>query len=525
MLTNRKIALGILTAVAIGALYPQFAAAESEKPNILVIMADDVGWASLSSYHQGVMSIQTPNLDRLASEGARLTDYYAEPSCTAGRSAFLTGQFPVRTGMHTVGLPGDPVGLDARDPTMANMMKSLGYATGQFGKNHLGDLNKFLPTVKGFDEYWGWLYHLNAMEYTTDPDWPKNPEFEQQFGPRNIVHAYATEVVDETVDPRWGVVGKQRIVDDGPAPPERQKTLDDEVTAHTIDFIDRAVESDTPFFVWMAPARAHVWTYLSPKYEAMLGDGRGLQDVVMKELDDNVGKVLDRLTDLGISDKTIVVFTSDNGPETLTWPDGGTTPFRGEKGTTWEGGFRVPAIIRWPGHIPEGTVLNGIFDGMDWMPTLVAAAGGPVDLPSQLLEGYEGYQVHLDGYNQLSYLTGETESNREEIVYYEGADLQAVRYRDWKAHFTVQNHGWAGAKEELNAPLLMNLRRDPYEKAADESGMYVRWMGNKMWAFGPAARLVKKHLTTFADFPPRGAEVGNKQHVEQQVSSEGGMSQ
>ncbi|WP_406649893.1 arylsulfatase [Aliisedimentitalea scapharcae] len=526
MPTQRTRWMLTLASTAILGLTPVFAHAETDKPNILVIMADDVGWASLGSYHQGVKSIQTPNLDQLASEGMRLTDYYAQPSCTAGRSAFITGQYPVRTGMHTVGLPGDPdKGLHENDPTLANMLKSLGYTTGQFGKNHLGDMNKFLPTVKGFDEYWGWLYHLNAMEYTTDPDWPKDQKFNDTFGPRNIIHAYATQEVDATVDPRWGPVGKQRIVDDGPAPPERQKTLDNEVTAHTLDFIDRAVESDTPFFVWMAPARAHVWTHLSPEYEALMGDGRGLQDVVMRELDDNVGKVMAHLDTLGVTDNTIVVFTSDNGPETMTWPDGGTTPFHGEKGTTWEGGFRVPAIVRWPGKIPAGKVSNGIFDGMDWMPTLVAAAGGPDDLPEALLAGYEGYQVHLDGYNQTSFLTGETGSNRKEIVYYEGPDLQAVRYGDWKAHFTIQTHGWAGPKDELNAPLLFNLRRDPYEKAADESGMYTRWMGNKMWAFGPAAKLVQRHLGTFAAFPPRGSNVTNQAHVEEQISSEGGMSQ
>lgn len=473
--------------------------AQAERPNILVIMADDVCWASLGIYHQGLKSIETPNLDKMASEGTRLTDYYAEPSCTAGRSAFLTGQFPVRVRMHTVGLPGDPVGLSSDDPTLANMMKSLGYVTGQFGKNHLGDQNQFLPTTKGFDEFWGWLYHLNAMEYTSDPDWPDDPDFEAQFGPRNVIHAFATKESDETVDPRWGLVGKQRIIDDGPAPPERQKTLDDEVTERTLDFINRAVEGESPFFVWMAPARAHVWTHLSPQYEAMLGNGRGLQDVVMKELDDNVGKVLTRLDELGVSDNTIVVFLSDNGPETMTWPDGGTTPFHGEKGTTWEGGFRVPAIIRWPGKVPAGRVANGIFSGLDWMPTLVAAAGGPDDLSKELLQGYQGYKVHLDGYNQLSYLTGGAESNRDEIIYYEGTNLQAVRFRDWKAHFVVQHHGWAGPKDALNAPLLFNLRRDPYEKAAEESGMYTSWMGKKMWAFGPAARIVQKHLQSFQE--------------------------
>ena len=339
-------------------------AVAADRPNILVIMADDVGWASLSSYHQGVKSIKTPNLDTLASQGVRLTDYYAQPSCTAGRSAFLTGQLPVRTGMHTVGLPGEKKGLHPDDPTLATLLRKLGYTTGQFGKNHLGDLNEFLPTNRGFDEYWGWLYHLNAMEYTSDPDWPDNPDFEARYGPRNIIHAYATGDDQGTTDERWGPVGKQRIEDDGPAPPERQKTLDDEVTAHTVDFMRRAVKDNKPFFVWMAPARAHVWTHLSPAYEALLGNGRGLQDVIMKELDDNVGKVLAELDALGIADDTIVVFTSDNGPETMTWPDGGTTPFHGEKGTTWEGGFRVPAIARWPGRFPAGKVFNGIFDGM-----------------------------------------------------------------------------------------------------------------------------------------------------------------
>ena len=516
----------IATALAVTLALAQPALSETDKPNIVVIMADDVGWASLGSYHQGVKSIQTPNLDMLASQGVRMTDYYAEPSCTAGRSSFITGQLPVRTGLHTVGLPGDPVQLSNDDPTIANMMKSMGYVTGQFGKNHLGDLNSALPTTKGFDEYWGWLYHLNAMEYTDDPDWPDDPDFEAKFGPRNVIASWATEEEDETVDPRWGKVGKQRIEDDGPLPPERQKTLDDEVTARTIDFITRASKGDAPFFVWMAPARAHVWTHLSPKYEAMLGNGRGLQDVVMQELDDNVGKVLTQLDALGIADNTIVVFTSDNGPETMTWPDGGTTPFRGEKGTTWEGGFRVPAIIRWPGKVPEGKVLNGIFSGMDWMPTLVAAAGGPADLPAKLKEGYEGYTVHLDGYNQLPYLTGESaDSSRNEIIYYEGTSLQAVRYRDWKAHFVIQEHGWAGPKEERNAPLLVNLRRDPYEKVSEESGMYVNWMGKKMWAFGPAARLVQAHIATFSDFPPRGKALDNQDHVEEQVSSEGGFSQ
>ncbi len=502
------------------------ASAQTEKPNILVIMADDVGWASLGSYHQGLMSIKTPNLDKLAAEGMRFTDYYAQPSCTAGRSAFITGQFPVRTGLHTVGLPGDPIGLNEQDPTLAEMLKPLGYTTAQFGKNHLGDLNKFLPTVHGFDEYWGWLYHLNAMEYTSDPDWPDNQVFTDEFGPRNLIHSFATDVDDATVDPRWGRVGKQRIEDDGPAPPERQKTLDDDVTRYTIDFIERAVASQKPFFVWMAPARAHIFTHLKMEYEDLLGDGRGLQDVVMKELDDNVGKVLARLDDLGIADDTIVVFTSDNGPETITWPDGGVTPFHGEKGTTWEGGFRVPAIIRWPGKIAPGMVQNDIFDSMDWMPTLVAAAGGPQDLPTKLLEGYEGYKVHLDGANQMDLLLGQGPSARKEIVYYEGTTLQALRYSDWKAHFIIQPEGWFGPKQKLNGALLFNLRRDPYEKVHKESGEYVNWLAHKMWAFGPAKRIIQQHLATFKAFPPRHASAAsNAEEMGERVRQEHSLAQ
>ncbi len=509
-------------ALALGAVS---GAAAADKPNILVIMADDVGWASLGSYHQGIKSIETPNLDALASQGVRLTDYYSQPSCTAGRSAFITGQLPIRTGMHTVGLPGDPKGLSAEDPTLAQFLRNQGYRTGQFGKNHLGDRNEFLPTNRGFDEFWGWLYHLNAMEYGEDPDWPRDPAFASRFGPRNVIHAWAQTADDDTVDPRWGRVGRQRIVDDGPLPRERQKTLETEITRHTLDFIRRAAADDTPFFVWMAPARAHVWTHLSDHYEQQLGDGKGLQDVVMQELDDNVGLVLAELDRLGIADNTIVVFTSDNGPETMTWPDGGTTPFRGEKGTTWEGGFRVPAIVRWPGQVPAGKVFNGIFDSMDWLPTLVAAAGGPADLPTRLRSGYGGYRVYLDGVNQLDFLRGTAPSQRESVFYYETTTLQAVRHQDWKAHFVVQNHGWGGAKEKLNAPLLFNLRRDPYEKAAEESGMFIRWMGNKMWAFGPLNQIVREHLASLQAFPPRSAGLANAADVEAHSSQDGGLSQ
>lgn len=464
-----------------------------ERPNILVIMTDDVGLLNVGAYHRGLMSSRTPNIDRLAKEGSLFTDYYAQPTCTAGRSAFLTGQFPVRTGLHSVGLPGDPIGLSPEVPTLAELLKEQGYRTGQFGKNHLGDRDEFLPTMHGFDEFWGWLYHLNAMEYTDDPEFPKGEEA-RKFAPRNVIHAFSTGP------------GEQRIVDDGRLPPERMKTLDDEVNRHALKFIRTAVKAKEPFFVWHCPSRAHVWTHLSPKYEALIGqDGQGLQEVVMRDLDDHVGEILDELDHLGVAENTIVVFTADNGPEILTWPDGGMTPFRGEKGTTWEGGVRAPMLLRWPGNVPAGSVNNGIFDAMDFLPTLVTAAGGPKNLPARLLSGYQGHKAHLDGYNQMDLIRGAGASRRKEVVYYERDRIQAVRYGDWKVHFVVQNEGWSGGKEELNAPLLFNLRQDPLERTNKESGMYVQWMGKKMWAFGPAKKIVQSHLATFQDWPAPGA--------------------
>lgn len=499
---NVNVVLATLLASCLGS-----ANAQDSKPNVLVIMTDDIGWSNPSCYHQGVMSSRTPNIDRLAREGMRFTDYYAEPSCTAGRAAFLLGQFPARSGMHTVGLPGDPARVSDKDPTVATLLKKLGYATGQFGKNHLGDTDPALPTMHGFDEYWGWLYHLNAMEYTDDPDFPKGP-IGKPFAARNIVDCVAT-------------ADGQRIKDDGPCPPERMKTLDDEVTQRTVDFIDRQAKAKKPFFCWMCPSRGHVITHFSDKYKAMLGkNGWGKFEVVMKELDDNVGIVLDKLDELNIADNTIVVFTSDNGPEIMSWPDGGMSPFRSEKGTTWEGGFRVPMVVRWPGRVPAGVVNNEIMSGLDFVPTLVAAAGGPQDLPAKLKEGYVGYKVHLDGYNQLDLLLGMGASKRHEIVYYEGATLQAVRYNDWKVHFVVQNKGWFGPKEKLGAPLLFNLRRDPYERSFDE-GNYQHFLEHKMWAFGPAKRIVEKHLATFEAFPSRSASTrSNAAEIKEQLTED-----
>ena len=399
--------------------------AADKKPNIVVIMGDDVGWFNIGAYHRGMMSGKTPNLDKLAAEGMMFTDYYAEASCTAGRANFITGEIPLRTGLTTVGQAGADVGIPEQACTIATVLKSMGYATGQFGKNHLGDLNKYLPTVHGFDEFFGYLYHLDAL---SDPYWysfPNDEQYYNKYGPRSLVHCYATDKDDETVMPRWGKVGKQRIVDEGPLPPfpdmsnvpnmhdlsyakakYNMTTFDEVLVKASCDFMDKAKKDGKPFFVWHNTTRMHVWTFLSPKYNAMLNSktNYGLEEGGMAQLDDSVGALLKHLEDIGEADNTIVVFTTDNGAEVFTWPDGGMTPFKATKGTVFEGGFRVPCIARWPGHIKPGTVENGIFSGLDWFPTLVAAAGDP-DITNKLLKGVKlgdrTYKNHLDGYNQI----------------------------------------------------------------------------------------------------------------------------
>ena len=431
-------------------------------------MSDDVGIWNIGAYNRGMMAGKTPHLDKLAKEGMLFTDYYAEASCTAGRANFITGELPVRTGMTTVGQAGAKIGIPAEACTIATALKPLGYATGQFGKNHLGDLNEFLPTVHGFDEFFGYLYHLDAMEDPSHPAYPQ--ELLNVVGPRNMVHSWATDTDDATEMPRWGKIGKQKIEDAGTLYPKRMETVDDEILDLSLKFMDKAKAADKPFFVWLNPTRMHVTTHLSPKYEAMRNSKNGwtIQEAGMAQLDDIVGSVMQYLKDNGLDDNTIVVFTSDNGTQTFTWPDGGLTPFAQCKGTVMEGGFRVPCILRWPGHVPADSVQNGIFSGLDWFPTFLAAAGNP-DITEQLLKGVKlgdrTYKNHLDGYNQMDAITGKGPSARHEIFYFAESNLGAVRIDDFKYRFIDQPGGWLGVKNHPDVPTLTNLRLDPLERA------------------------------------------------------------
>jgi arylsulfatase len=506
---NRS-AMSIAIAIAVAGLLVFARQSQAQqKPNILVIMGDDIGYWNLSTYNQGMMGYRTPNLDRIAKEGIKFTDAYAENSCTAGRSAFITGQSPFRTGLLKVGLPGAKEGLSDKDPTIAELLKPLGYMSGQFGKNHLGDRNEFLPTVHGFDEFFGNLYHLNAEEEPEQEDYPKNPEFKQKFGPRGVLHCFASDVDDTTVDPRFGPIGKQKCEDTGPLTRKRMETADGEFLKASIDFIDRSHKAGKPFFVWFNSTLMHIWTHLPPQWKGKTG--LGVYPDGMVELDSHVGQLLKKLDDLGISKNTIVIFTTDNGAEVMTWPDGGTIPFRGEKNTTWEGGFRVPMLVRWPGHIKPGTVANDPVSLQDWLPTLSAAAGVP-DIKQKLLSGYsvggKTYKVHLDGYNLLPYLTGqESKGPRKEFFYFtDDGDLSALRYNNWKILFSVQRaHGlevWQQQYTTLRFPILENLRSDPFERA-DESIDYGRWRIDHLFLLVPAQSIVSQFLQSFKDFPPR----------------------
>ena len=440
--------------------------ASEKKPNIVVIMGDDVGWFNIGAYHQGIMASRTPNLDRLAALGMRFTDYYAEASCTAGRANFITGQLPIRTGLTTVGQAGATVGMPAQAPTIATALKSLGYATGQFGKNHLGDRNEFLPTVHGFDEFFGYLYHLDAMEDPFHRNYP--PEVRDTLGPRNMLHCSAQDQDDPTVEPRWGKVGKQKIEDAGQLPPKRMETVDDEILEHALKFIDKAKSDGKPFFVWLNPTRVHVVTHLSEKYDKLRTpqNGWSIAEAGMAQLDDIVGEIMKKLKDEGLEEDTILAFTTDNGTENFTWPDGGQTPFAGGKGTVMEGGFRVPCIVRWPGKVPAGRVENGLMSGLDWLPTFVAAAGNP-DIVAELKQGKalgeRTYKVHLDGYNQLDLITGKGPSKRTELFYFAEGTLGAARIGDYKYRFIDQPNGWLGGTVKPNMPILVNLRLDPFD--------------------------------------------------------------
>jgi arylsulfatase A-like enzyme len=500
----------------------QSGASSGKKPNIVVIMGDDVGMWNLSTYHRGMMGGRTPNIDRIAKEGALFTDYYAQQSCTAGRAAFILGQTPFRTGLLKVGMPAAKQGLQDKDPTIAEMLKPLGYATAQIGKNHLGDRNEYLPTVHGFDEFYGILYHLNAMEEPYLDSYPKDPKFHAMFGPRNILDTKASTTDDATTDPRWGRVGKQVIVDGGPLPPHpnmdpnakhSMEDVDAELVRRSLDFMDRSTKAGKPFFLWHNATRTHVWTHLSPKWAGK--SGYGLYADAIMELDWEVGEILKKIDDLGIADNTIVLFTSDNGAEIFSWPDGGNHPFRGEKGTTYEGGFRVPMVARWPGTIKPGTIVNDIFASEDWFPTLVAAAGD-ANVKEKLLTGMKAgdktFKTHLDGYNFMPYFKGEVpEGPRHEFFYFtDNGDLTALRYNDWKISFkTIKGNLFTGTEESTNVPIVTNLREDPWERYQDESSMYTRWWGDQLWTLVPSVAIVGQFLGTFKEYPPSQVSASN----------------
>jgi arylsulfatase len=486
-------------------------AAKNGKPNILFIMADDIGWFNISCNNNGMMRYRTPNIDRIAKEGANFTDYYGQQSCTAGRAAFITGQSPIRTGLTKVGLPGAKVGLSADDPTVAQFMKSLGYATGQFGKNHLGDRNDTLPTVHGFDEFFGNLYHLNAEEEPENPDYPKDPGFHQKFGPRGVLKCWATEKDDPTEDPQFGRVGKQRIENTGPLPIKRMETVDEEFLAGALDFVDRKTQEGTPWLCYFNPTRMHVFTHLKPSSKGKTGLGVYADGMV--ELDGYVGDLLKKLDDLGIADNTIVAFTSDNGAEKLSWPDGGNSPFRGEKDTNWEGGFRVPFVMRWPGVIKPGSVFNDPCAHEDMIPTFAAAAGEP-DLVEKTKKGYQAdgrtFKVHLDGYNLIPFLKGEAkESPRKEFLYWsDDGELLAVRVGDWKFTFSEQRvrggfDVWREPFVHMRAHRLYNLRMDPFEEGPDSNMYYEEWFAKHAFLVVPAQTLTAKWLSTLKEFPIR----------------------
>jgi arylsulfatase len=467
--------------------------AQTSKPNILIIWGDDIGGFNISAYNRGMMGYKTPNIDSIAAEGALFTDWYGQQSCTAGRAAFITGQSPIRTGLTKVGLPGAPEGMRKEDPTIATLLKAQGYVTGQFGKNHLGDRDEMLPSAHGFDEFFGNLYHLNAEEEPENPDYPKDPEFRKRFGPRGVIHSFADG----------------RITDTGPLTRKRMETIDEEVTAKALDFMERAAKSNKPFFIWWNSTRMHIWTHLKPESEGKTG--LGVYPDGMVEHDGHVGRVLAKLKELGLDQNTIVMYSTDNGAETMSWPDGGTTMFRGEKNTNWEGGYRVPTLIRWPGVIKPGTVINDIGSHEDMLPTLLAAAGDTSvteDLKKGRKVGGMAYRVHLDGYNLMPALKGEAQWPRRDFIYWtDDGSVAALRYDNWKMVFLEQRgHGfdvWQEPFVALRLPKLFNLRTDPFERADHEGMGYPQWRIDRAFLIAPAGAYVAKWLQSFKEFPPR----------------------
>ena len=473
-------------------------AKSGSKPNILILWGDDIGWWNISYNNRGQMGYRTPNIDRIGNEGATFTDYYGQQSCTAGRAAFITGQNPIRTGLTKVGMPGADVGLRAEDPTIAELLKPLGYATGQFGKNHLGDKDEFLPTAHGFDEFFGNLYHLNAEEEPEDPDYPKDPEFKKRFGPRGVLHSWA--------DGKGG----QRIEDTGPLTKKRMETIDEEVTEHAAAFIDQCHKDGKPFFLWYNTTAMHFRTHRAEKHKGKSGQGE--YNDVMVAHDENIGRMLAKLDELGIADDTIVMYSTDNGPHYNSWPDGAITPFRSEKNTNWEGGWRVPIFVRWPGRIKSGLVLNDIASHQDWLPTLLAAAGEP-DVAQKLLNGHKAgektFKVHIDGYNLLPYLTGEVKDSPRNFFFYisDDGDILGIRMGDWKVVLMEQRAKqlmcWFEPFVKLRAPKIFNLRRDPFERADENSNTYWDWVLSHVYLLYEMQALVAQQIQAFVQFPPR----------------------
>jgi arylsulfatase len=481
-----------------------------KKPNFLILWGDDIGITNISKYGFGMVGYRTPNIDRIANEGAMFTDYYSQQSCTAGRACFITGQNPIRTGLTKVGMPGATVGLQKEDPTIAQLLKPLGYACGQFGKNHLGDRNEFLPTVHGFDEFFGNLYHLNAEEEPELPDYPKIPGFKEKFGPRGVLHCWATDKDDTTTDPRWGKVGKQKIEDTGPLTKKRMETVDEEITSAAIGWMEKQAKADQPFFLWYNSTAMHLRTHVAPKNIGKSGQDPYADRMVVH--DEQIGMILDKLEELGIADNTFVMYSTDNGPENDTWPDGAQTPFRGQKDSNWEGGWRVPCFIRWPGKIKPGSVFNGIVSHIDMFPTMLAIAGNP-DVTKQLLDGTtvngEKFNVHLDGNNMVDYFTGAAkESPRNLVMYFsDDGDVIAVRVGDYKFNLALQRANsteqWAEPFVKLRLPHIVNLRRDPYERADFNSNQYWDWVIDHVPQLYLMQAAVAQQIEDFVKFPPR----------------------